>query len=73
MITAKLKCTNKVENQEGYVSLTFNANYRDDDGNLINQDWAYATPYAAYNTTVKAEVGALFEQGKSYLVTFEEE
>lgn len=73
MITAKLKCTNKVESAEGNVSLTFNANYRDDEGNLINQEWSYATPYAAYHTTVNAEVGALFTQGKSYLVTFEEE
>lgn len=73
MITAKLKCTNKVDNEGGYVSLTFSANYRNDAGDLINQDWAYATPYGVYNTTVRPEVGELFTQGASYLVTFEEE
>lgn len=73
MITAKLKLNNKVENAEGNVALTFNANYRDDEGNLINQEWAYATPHAVYNTTVNAAIGELFTQGKSYVVTIEEE
>lgn len=73
MITAKLKLTNKVDNEGGYTSLTFSANYRDDAGELINQEWAYATPYGVYNTTVRADVGALFTQGASYHVTFEEE
>jgi len=73
MITAKVYCGNKVEQNEGNVSLSFNANYRDADGNLINQEWAYATPHCTVNMTVRAEIGELFEQGKSYTLTFEEE
>lgn len=74
MITAKVKCYNKVANEpDGNVSLAFNANYRDDDGNLINQEWAFATPHLGISMTVNRATGDLFEQGKEYTLTFEVE
>lgn len=73
MISAKVRLNNKAVNDEGYVSLSFSANYADDQGNPINQDWAYATPHMSVSATVRSEVGERFEQGKSYTLHFEEE
>lgn len=73
-VTAKVKCYSKSGGMAGTsVSLSFSANYTDDNGNRINEDWAVATPALSVSMTVKPEVGELFEQGKSYTLTFERE
>jgi hypothetical protein len=73
MITAKLRLDSMTQHAEGYAALSFSAPYRDESGNLINQEWAYATPHLSAHATVRADVAEHFEQGKTYLVTFEEE
>lgn len=73
MITAKLKLNSKAEHNEGNVGLVFGADYRDDEGNLINQEWAYATPSCSVTMMVNAGVGELFTQGSTYTITFAEE
>lgn len=72
-VTAKVKCTNKVVQTEGNVSVNFTANYADDEGNPINREWAYATPHCGVSMTLNPEAGALFEQGKTYTLTFDED
>lgn len=41
--TVKAKITN-LEPQGNQTKVTFSANYTDDEGNRVNQDWAEATP-----------------------------
>jgi hypothetical protein len=73
-VTAKVKCTNKVE-QNGGVSLSFFANYKDADGNLVNQEWAAFTPHLSVSMTVKpgSDAADAFEHGKTYTLTFSPE
>lgn len=73
MVTAKVKCYSKNDVGEGNASLAFSANYTDDKGNRINEDWAVATPTLSVSMTVNAAAAQRFEQGKAYTLTFEEE
>ncbi len=71
--TVKVVCTEKSENTEGVISLSFSANYADEKGNPINQDWAYATPHCGIRMTVNATAGENFEKDKTYTLTFKED
>lgn len=72
-VTAKVKCTSKTENADGSFALGFNANYADDNGNRLNEEWAVYTPHCFTQMTVVASVGELFEPGKAYTLSFQEE
>jgi len=72
MITAKIVCTKWAELGEGenrQVSVQFNADYADG----RNKEWAMYTPALSLGMTLKGDVGALFEEGKAYTLTFEPE
>jgi len=51
----------------GQVSLFFAADYNDD----RNKEWSKYTPALGVNMTVIDSVAEQFEQGKTYLLTFE--
>lgn len=72
-VTAKVKCTAKNKINEDSVSLSFFANYADDQGNQINKEWAVATPHLNISMTVNAEAAKHFELRKDYTLTFVEE
>lgn len=65
-VTAKVVCNSKSEGTYG-TSLSFGPDYSDG----RNAEWAAATPALSVSMTVKSEVGALFEQGSAYTLTFE--
>lgn len=72
-VTAKVKCYSKTQTGDNAFSLQFSANYTDDNGNRINEDWAVATPALSVGMTVNATAAEHFEQGKSYTLVFEPE
>lgn len=68
-ITAKVMCGNKTvysADGSGQAQFTFYPDYAAE----RNKEWASATPTLNFQITVKD--GELFEVGKSYTVTFEE-
>lgn len=69
-ITAKVTCSSKMtfsSDGTGSAAFTFYPDYADD----RNKEWAAATPTLQLNLTVKN--GDLFEVGKHYTLTFEQE
>ena len=72
MITAKVKCAQKVETGEGddrQATLTFQADYADD----RNKEWAKYTPSLQLGMTVIGSVADRFEAGKAYTLQFVED
>lgn len=69
MVTAKVVLSSKSKTgaDGDQVYMSFTPDYQDG----RNAEWAVATPSLALSMTVKAEVGARFEQGQSYTLTFE--
>ncbi len=71
-VTAKVKLNVKSEHGEGddrYAVLSFAPDYQDG----RNAAWALATPHLHLEMTVRGDVGDLFQAGKSYTLTFDEE
>jgi hypothetical protein len=64
-VTAKIIVTSKGVSEYG-TNLAFGADYADG----RNNEWAVATPSISVSMSVNNEVGALFEQGKPWTVTF---
>lgn len=67
-VTAKAKLASRLEDSYGNVQLTFYADYADG----RNKEWAAATPNLNLQMTVKPSVSEMFEVGKGYTLTFEE-
>lgn len=68
-ITAKVYCSNKIEEGEGdsrMVSTQFHADYADD----RNKEWSKYTPSLSLTMGLKGAVADEFEVGKSYMLTF---
>lgn len=68
-VTAKVRC-NSIEKWspvDDVYAVAFGPDYGEA-GNEKNKAWAYATPSLSLTMTVKD--GSLFEQGKSYTLTF---
>lgn len=73
-VTAKVTCTSKgLSADELSTTLGFSAHYQDKNGELVNQEWAHATPHLGINMTVKSDVGDLFEEGAHYELSFTRE
>lgn len=58
----------KTDAGNGQTALAFNADYNDE----RNKEWAKYTPALSVGMTVLDSVGEQFEQGKRYLLTFEQ-
>lgn len=71
MITAKVLCQHKTESGEGddrQVSVSFLPDYNDG----RNREWSRYTPSLSLSMSLIGPVGDRFEQGKAYVLTFEE-
>lgn len=66
-ITAKVRCTSKIETPGGGALLSFHPDYQDG----RNSDWAQATPSLSLSMTVNEDAAEHFEQGQAYTLTFE--
>lgn len=72
VITAKVHCASRVKeahNAEGESTVTFTANYANEAGERINEEWAKATPLFTCQMVVLDSVP--FEAGQNYTLTFE--
>lgn len=70
-VVAKMTC-HKAEKHENYVSVMLSAVY-DPDPASPNHEWSAATPSGRVEMTITNMAAAgQFEQGKTYLVKFEE-
>ncbi len=71
MITAKIKCVMKVDENVGtehaYSRLSFSPDYEDG----RNAEWAAATPTLSLSMNLRGDVADRFESGKRYTLTFE--
>jgi len=71
VITAKVRCANKVVQAEGteheQVQLVFAPDYNDG----RNKEWSRYTPALSLTMSVLPEVAERFEQGAAYTLTFE--
>jgi hypothetical protein len=65
--TAVATLYSKTELQDGQVTLSFTADYSDE----RNKEWAKYTPALSVGMTVIGSVAENFEQGRRYLLTFE--
>lgn len=68
-ITAKVKCTAKVESGEGdgrQAVVTFAADYQDG----RNKEWSLYTPCLHLEMTLRGDVADQFEQDGRYTLTF---
>ena len=73
-VSAKAKVSNKVVLDDGQVNLSFTANYTDDEGNRVNEEWAKYTPAFSLSMTVKdTDVMADFEWGDPVTVLIQKE
>lgn len=69
MITAKVRCSTKIESGEGKdrrAQVTFYADYADG----RNKEWASATPTLNLQMTLNGHAADLFEQGAAYTLQF---
>jgi hypothetical protein len=71
IVTAKIKCASKTvrHDEKGDVhsaTVSFNANYRDANGDLINQEWADATPALNLTMTLNGKAAAFFDESRNY-------
>jgi hypothetical protein len=69
-ITAKVKLNRKGPVSAEQVELEFNANYADDNGNRVNEEWSRYTPNLYLRMFVTEDAARHFEQGKAYTLTF---
>lgn len=69
-VTAKAKLGSKFQTGNGDFNLQFYPDYYGDKKE-INKEWATSTPSLSFQLIVTEAAAANFEQGKSYLVTFE--
>lgn len=67
--TAVVRLYSKGESRDGQTTLNFNADYADD----RNKEWSKYTPALSVGMTVVDTVAEHFVEGKSYLLTFEEQ
>lgn len=71
MITAKVRCSHKVESGEGdnrQASVSFAPDYADG----RNKEWSLYTPSLSLSMTLKGDVADRFEAGAAYTLTFTE-
>jgi hypothetical protein len=71
VITAKVKCSSKVEQGGGssrFAQVALVPDYTDG----RNKEWAVVTPHLTLNMTLRGEVGDRFEVGKCYTLAFTE-
>lgn len=71
-ITAKVLLSHSQKHGTGdnqYSIVTFTPDYQDG----RNKEWAAATPHLELRMTLRNDVAAKFELGKSYTLTFTEE
>lgn len=74
MVTAKVVCHSKTdfEDEEGVVNaatVEIVADYAEG----RNSEWASATPFLSLKMKLNGEAAQLFEEGKRYTLTFEED
>jgi len=71
MITAKVRCTRKVELGEG-DNRSATVNFGPDYANGRNQEWALATPHLSLSMTLNGKAADLFEPRRAYTLQFVE-
>ena len=67
-ITARVRCTSRVQRGAEQDTVQFAADYLSDDGKAINAEWSRWTPGLTVQMTVRREVP--FEPGAAYELTF---
>lgn len=73
-VSVKAKISSKLVQADGQVSLSIMANYTDDEGNRVNEEWAKYTPVFHTSMTVKDEdVMAAFNQGDAVTILIQKE
>lgn len=67
-VTARVVCSSVTAFQSGRTTVKFQADYQDG----RNKEWADSTPSLEFAMSLAPSAAHLFEAGKKYAVTFEE-
>jgi hypothetical protein len=71
VVTAKVRCLHKTlsHDEKGDVhsaAVSIGPNYTDENGNLVNQAWASATPALSLTMTLNPVAAEHFKVGRTY-------